>query len=185
MPVLFKRHIVKGESEILLSYEGKLTFDLINEFIEETEAKLKSKSISLKSERRILNSLVEIFQNMVNNIDFDDNLFAYNSECLTATLKVWVKDNKCYVATGNFIVNENIEKLSSWLTKLNGLDKKQLRDLWNEIVINGLFNDYGGAGLGFIEIRRKANRKLEFSFEKVDSKFSYFNFELFIPLDLN
>lgn len=182
MPTLFKRHSVNSQNEILLSYEGELNFDLIQDFIDDVEGKMAEKNIRLQSIKRIYNVIVEIFQNLVNNIDFEEGLkadFNYN----VATLKVWIEEDKCYIATGNYILNSNVEKLNAWMSRLNDLDKKELRELWSEIVSNGQFNSYGGAGLGFIEIKRRANSELDFSFKNVDSNFSYFNFEIFIPLD--
>jgi len=128
MPVLFKRHNVKSNNEILLSYEGELSFELVHDSISDVENNISNSNFSLRSCRKIYNVLVEVLQNLAHNVSFEDADFNVDSKFLRATFKVWVEGDKCFVATGNYILTKNVQTLDDWLTEINGLDKAGVKE---------------------------------------------------------
>ena len=182
MSTLFKRNKEKTDQKILLSYKGRLSFDLIHSFIENVDKTLEKSSIDPRSKRKIFNVLVEVFQNLTHHIDSSDDL-KLKEEYKVASLKVWLEGDFCYVATGNHIHKENVEKLDSWLTKIDELETEGVKQLYREVLNNGTYSERGGGGLGFIDIRKKAGHKFTFEFEEVNKEFSYFNFETKVNID--
>jgi len=78
------------------------------------------------------------------------------------------KRDTFFVQTKNAVKNENIEFLKERLDYLNTLDKKELRQFYREKVRSDNDNPNSpGAGLGLIEIARRATAPLGYSFEPV------------------
>lgn len=186
MAKLFKRHSASKSQKILLSYKGKVTFDNVYDLIQRVESELSASKLSLKSQKKVNNVTVEIFQNLAHNIEFDGVHFALPEEIWLADIKVWIEDNKCFIATGNYILGSRVSDLETRLLEINSLDMDGVRELYRRVLADGIYHgENSGGGLGFIDITRRSKRKFDFSFKTVDDQFSYFNFETFIPLDLN
>jgi len=162
---LFKRYQETAEQQILLSYKGRLSFNLVQMFVDQIEKSLEQDDIRLPSKKKVFNVLVEVFQNMTHHIDHINNP-SITEDFKKASLKVWLEGGMCFIATGNFIENERVAKLSDWLLKINGLDNDGVRQLYKEVLNNNTFSDKGGGGLGFLDIARKTGSKLSFNFEK-------------------
>ena len=169
MSALFKRHTVSKSNVILLSHEGNISFDLIHSFLDKVERELDSTSLAIKSRRKLMNVLIEVLQNL-----------SFNAQ--KANFKVWVEGGCCFVATGNLLETEKVESLKKWLESINQMSDDEVKIKHKEILVNGMFGDYGGAGLGFLDIRKKSGSRFQISFDKVDEQNSYFNFETKIEL---
>ncbi len=81
-----------------------------------------------------------------------------------------------YVRCGNFVSKSRVKPLSELLERLQGLDKDQLKALYKERRRSAEPDDDSkGAGLGFIEMARKASEPLKFGFTAVDDDRSFFS----------
>jgi hypothetical protein len=80
------------------------------------------------------------------------------------------------VTTGNIIDSSHEEELAMFLGKLNNMDPDSLDDLYKKQMREGIMSPKGGAGLGFIDIRRKTGNPLDYSFINIDDESSFFIF---------
>ena len=81
-----------------------------------------------------------------------------------------------YVRCGNFVSNRHVEPLSELLGQLQGMDKEELKALYKERRRSSeLCDNSKGAGLGFIEMARRATEPLKFDFTPVDDYRSFFS----------
>jgi len=80
-----------------------------------------------------------------------------------------------FVQTKNAVKNETIGFLKDRIDYLNTLDKIQLRQYYKEKVREENDNDASkGAGLGLIEIARRATAPIGYTFEPITDSLSYF-----------
>ena len=89
--------------------------------------------------------------------------------------------NEYHVITGNVIEKSGITHLRDLLNHINSLSKENLNKLYTTQLKNGHLSDKGGAGLGFIDIRRKTGSELVFQFLPVSEKHEFFIFTSTIP----
>jgi hypothetical protein len=81
-----------------------------------------------------------------------------------------------YVRCGNFVSNTHLKTLSTLLEEIRGMDKDELKTLYKERRRSAEPADGSkGAGLGFIEMARKASEPLKFDFTAVDDDSSFFS----------
>ena len=168
------------ESNILLLFKGNITSDLVSSILKITESKLESIEDQPKTKRRVFNILVECLQNVYHHLDEREE--GDSDDFKSAILMLGRRndgDNGGYVIiTGNYILSDKVDGLTKRLNTLNAMDKEELRTEYQNVLANEGFSEKGGAGLGFIDMLRKSGQKLEFGFQKVDEKYSFFTINI-------
>jgi hypothetical protein len=151
-------------------YKGVFTQEVTDTILSLTENKLEKQEESSKLKKRVYNILVEALQNVTrhqaSNKKADpkhDSLFLIQ------------KMNQRYViTTGNIAKNEIIPYLQSLIEKINTLSKEELKEYYKLVLEEGSISEKGGAGLGLIDIARKAGNKLIYKFVPLNGELSYF-----------
>jgi hypothetical protein len=167
------------DNNIMLSFKGEVTFDLVNSVLKIMEERLNRTEEDLKTKKKVYNVLVECLQNLCHHIDESGAEEAFNDK--TAILMIYMNDTSYHVLTGNYISNKNVDHLKNWLDQINSNSKDELRELYKKILNNEQFSEKGGGGLGFIDIARKSGQKLNYNFKAVNDKISFFSFQINIP----
>lgn len=124
---------------------------------------------------RVFQIFVEQMQNIVNYSAEKIPLAATDGEELRVGILVVGKENGRFtVHCGNYIENEEVSFLTNTLRNIQTMDKEQLKALYKE---RRRSSEGGprGAGLGFIDMARKASKPLEFSITPVDEHRSFFS----------
>jgi hypothetical protein len=144
------------------------------------EARLESAEKNSKTKKKVFNVLVEILQNLNHHVETAKSGGDLVDDGKNAVFQIWTDKDNYIINTGNFIPNQNVESLKNWLVYINSTTEDELRALYKE-KLNDKFTPKGGGGLGFIDIARKSGQKLVYSFDKIDTDYSFFSFEINIP----
>jgi hypothetical protein len=161
------------EKHVMLLFKGNITSDLLSSILKITESKLDTIQEEPKIKKRVFNILVEILQNVYHHLDErQDELI--EEELKTAILMLGKEDDSYVIITGNYILNDRVEKVRARIDELNLMTKEELKAKYQEVLANEGFSEKGGAGLGFIDILRKSGNKIEYDFRSVDEQFSFF-----------
>lgn len=157
---------------VVLSFKGDLTSDLLTSILHVIEQKLDRYSESTPVKRKVFNVLVECLQNLFlhSNVSEKDA-----KGKLSVVVMVAKSDNGYNILTGNVVPKESVKLLSERLTEINRLTKDDLKKLYLETLTDGKRSAKGGGGLGFLEIARKSKQKLEFGFVPYNDKTSFFS----------
>jgi hypothetical protein len=177
------------QSNIMLSFKGEITSDLLTSILHITENKLDKMQEEPKVKKKVFNVLVECLQNLYHHIDemkSIDQLFFEEiigeSESKAAILMIGKDGANYYILTGNYILNDKVDAFKKKLEKINSLSKEELKLMYQEILNNEGFSQKGGGGLGMIDIVRKSGQKLEFEFQNINENFSFFSLHIKISL---
>jgi hypothetical protein len=176
---LLEQYESMHDNNIMLSFKGEVTFDLVNSILKILEERLNRTEEDLKTKKKVYNVLVECLQNLCHHIEEASSEDIFDKK--TAILMVYMNDSTYHVLTGNYINNKNIDHLRNWLDQINAVSKDELRELYKKILNNEQFSEKGGGGLGFIDIARKSGQKLNYSFKAVNDNVSFFSFQINIP----
>lgn len=85
------------------------------------------------------------------------------------------EDGSYFIYCGNRVYNSDILPLRERIESIRNLDKDELKILYKERRRMEIEPGSKGAGLGLIEIARKAGKPLEYSFVHIDDMFSFFS----------
>jgi hypothetical protein len=173
---IFKLYRTMEMEDIILSFNGILTADFLVSVLHLMETKMQTLDESSKRKKKVFNVLVECIQNLYHHIDDDVSLKVKTKKETRNALIIVVKNEAGFlIQTGNYIEREFALELEERLIKINSLDRVQLRDYYQNILINGSVSDKGTAGLGMIDIARKSGNKLEYEFLEIDENHCFFS----------
>lgn len=158
--------------EITLVYEGEITHQITKAFTSLTESNMAKDDEPGTVQRKVFHVMVECLQNISKHADdFTSSDFLFSGRGIFLVSK---GENEYSVTTGNAVDNDRIEELTKMLENINRMDKEELKDLYKKQMKEGRLSDKGGAGLGFIDIKRKTGRDLEYHFLPISDDTSFF-----------
>lgn len=168
-------HSIMNEKDVALVYSGEFDQDIIKSMLKYTEGKLESSDVDSLVKRKIFNVMVEMLQNITKHQFVEDNT---KIEPIFILIE---KEQNYQLITGNPILNSSIENVSDRINKINQLDPIELKAFYKEARLASRISEVGGAGLGFIDMSRKTENKIEFIFNEIDSeKYKYFTLKTII-----
>ncbi|MEN8204194.1 MAG: SiaB family protein kinase [Bacteroidota bacterium] len=170
---IYERYKDLKIKDIILVFEGQITRQVMKALTGLVEEQLDD----IENDR-VLRRVYQVMVESLQNINHHAEVYEYRGHPYPGMGLVLVtkNDQSFQVTTGNIIENSNSEDLSLFLGKLNNLDLDQLDDLYKKQMRAGILSPEGGAGLGFIDIRRKTRNPLDYSFVKIDEDTSFFIF---------
>ena len=173
---IYELYQTMERENILLSFKGVVTSDLLGSLLSIMESKMDYMDESPKLKKKVFNVLVECLQNLYHHIDTNEEQEHSLSriESLSALIMIAKKDEHFVIKTGNYIDNESAESLKERLETINSMDKDELKKYYQEVLSNGTLSTKGTAGLGMIDIARKSGNKLEYLFLPVDAVNCFF-----------
>ncbi len=163
-------------NNILLSFKGEITSDLLTSVLQIMENKMENMQEEPKIKKKVYNVLVECLQNLYHHLD--EIAETESDKIRSAIFTIGKLDNKYSIITGNYILNENITGLKTRLDEVNSLNKEELKEYYKKVLNNGEMSLKGGGGLGMIDIARKTGEKLEYNFLEIDNKVSFFTLNI-------
>jgi hypothetical protein len=160
------------EHEITLVYEGEITHQITKAFTSLTESNMAKEEESNTVQKKVFHVMVECLQNISKHADdFGSNDYLFSGRGIFMVAK---GKDEYTVTTGNAIENDKMQDLKILLEQVNQLDKEELTELYKKQIKEGRLSDKGGAGLGFIDIKRKTGKNLEYHFLPINDDASFF-----------
>lgn len=160
-------------NNILLSFKGGVTSELLTSILQIMENKLDNLEEQPKTKKKVFNVLVECLQNLYHHLD--DAPSVSESGLNSVIFMISRKEDHYSILTGNFINAENVPRLKERIDIVNSMDKDQLKEYYVSVLNNGEMSNKGGGGLGIIDIARKSGQKLEYSFQQIDNSTAFFS----------
>jgi len=155
-------------------YNGYITEELLTSIGAVLKAKLQADNVDKKKIRSVFHFFVEQVQNIIRySSEFEESIDS-PSEFRYGLVIVGNRDDSHFVTCANLINNTNVEQLKSTLDHLHTLDEKELKKLYKEMLRGETPKNSKGAGIGFIDIARKAI-KFEYDFIQIDKSSTYFS----------
>jgi hypothetical protein len=170
---IYDRYSNLAIKDITLVFEGQITHQVMKALTGLVEEQLDEVEED-KVLRRVYHVMVESLQ----NINRHAEAYIHRGSPYPGMGLVLVAKNqkRFQVTTGNIVENEHAEEIALFLGRLNNMDQDALDDLYKKQLREGTISPKGGAGLGFIDIRRKTGNHLDYSFVKIDDETSFFIF---------
>lgn len=154
--------------------------DITDGIIRITEFNVNNFEALANLSRRISFIMVECFQNVVRHGVKTENDVKDKAGGLFAA-RLLGEEN--YISSINLIDIEEVELLREKLNQVNSIEKDKLKALYLEVLNNQELTSKGGAGLGLIQLARKAGQPISYDFENVNEELS--NFYLSLKLTNN
>ena len=157
------------EGNILVSYIGDITSDVITTLVDKSENVFAENSEISHLKKVSFHIVVECLQNL-----FHHGLSLETGKPKFGAYILLFSENTLKIVTGNFIALEKVQLISDRINQINSMSKDELKTLYKLILNNDEFSEKGGGGLGMIDIARKTGAKLIYEFIPVDEKVLFY-----------
>ncbi len=167
--------------DVIISYMGSITSEVIINFLETTEQKFAELDVNNIIRKKVYNVLLESLQNMFHHAE-DSPLIIdgiENSKKLGIVVLKKTEAGYC-INTGNFIISRKIKTLKDKIDKINSLSLNELKDMFKFILNHQKLTAQGGGGLGLVDIARKTGNKIDYSFIDINKDYYFFNLEILV-----
>lgn len=164
--------------DIILSFKGDITQDLLTSVYQIMESHLDTSQEEPRRKKKLYHILVECLQNVYHHMETlkSDNTGPGDEETNSAIFMIARGEASGYrILTGNHIRSTNVEDLRTKIDKINAMSAEDLRAYYREQLSATELSDKGGAGLGMIDIARKSGHRIDYSFTTVNDTFSFFS----------
>lgn len=166
------------EFDICFAYEGYITQKITLAFSALTESSISKTEEAGLIQRRVTFVVIECLQNIIKHAEDSGST---NTDYASRGLFMVSKSQSEYaITTGNLIEKSKSASLKSKIDAINKLTKEELNEMYMKQISEGELSEVGGAGLGFIDIRRRTGRKLDCYFMDIDEKTSFFILTTFV-----
>jgi len=164
-----------NKGDVILSFRGSITSELINDILEAVEAKLEKENTESRLRKKIYNVLVESLQNLYHHIEQHHEGIQEDLEPKFGVMAIRKEGEFYKVTTGNFVSSNRIKFLKEKIDKINSLTKDELKDMYKFILNHQKLSAKGGGGLGLVDIARKSGSRLEYEFYNYNGNYYFFN----------
>ena len=163
-------HAIMNQENAILVYSGEFNQEIVKSMLKYAEGKLDTSGIDDLVKKKIFNVMVEQLQNITKHqyiIDEESDI----QPCFALV----EHEHFFNLVTGNPIRIDTIQMVSERINQVNSMNADELKELYKQARLNSRISEVGGAGLGFIDVARKTENKLEFEFFDIQTKnYKYF-----------
>lgn len=174
---LFDFRAVLLQKGIIFAYSGYVTEPVLNGVGEALKRKLAIEDADTKTVRSVFAIFVEQMQNMIRYSAEKVPLGTQPEapvELRYGVLTIGQENGDYVVQAGNLVHSADVERMRMRLSALSAMDKDQLKVAYKEQLKAEPDEHSKGAGIGFIEIARRATKPIEFDFMDVDGEYAFF-----------
>jgi len=158
-----------NQGELNYVYRGSFTQTITDHLIELSELGVRHADDPISVKKRVYQIMVEGLQNISKHQDEIKHTIE-----IPGFFNIQKKAGVFLITTANLISNNRIHILENHIKQINTLNKEELKEYYRKVLAQGELSNKGGAGLGLIDIARKAEGKLYYQFEKFNDDYSFF-----------
>lgn len=166
---------------VIFAYSGYVTEPVLSGVGEALKQKLTIDDADTKTLRSVFAIFVEQMQNIIRySAESEQPGPAPASgegalrEIRYGILTIGREGGDYVVCAGNLVRREDVERLRERLNKIRNMSKDELKAHYKEQLRSEPEEGSKGAGLGFMEIARRATKPIEFDFAEVDGERFFF-----------
>jgi hypothetical protein len=162
------------ESNIEFIFSGIFSQGLIEELGGALKQRLQLQQATKSKISSAFFTFVEQTQNIKQYEVSKENTKDFSAIAGSGVITISKIDSGYCINSGNTILNEDITALKDKLDRVIALSPEELKDYFREVSRRDVDMNSGRAGLGLIQIARKAAATLKYEFEKIDDSYSYY-----------
>lgn len=147
---------------IIFSFSGPVSQSLLEGIGQTLRQKMSLEDTSTNVTQKVFSIFVELMQNVINYSAERFTCGEEDQEISFGVLIIGKDGDRFYIQCGNYIEPEQEAGLREQLTTIQSMDKDALKQYYKEQRRKEKAATSKGAGLGFIEMARKASEPISF-----------------------
>jgi hypothetical protein len=159
---------------VLLSYKGAVTHELLDCLLKLTESKLSGHEQKRVLKKKVYTIVVEVLQNIYHHFDAS----ALSDDFDSIAFLIVKAGEEYHILAGNYASGQTVDELRGKIDEINALSADELRQRYREELECEGFTDKGGAGLGILYIARKSGEKIEYEITQEGMDVPFFSLKV-------
>lgn len=153
--------------KVLLCYKGAIDSDVVSSLLKLVEQSTGLSGEKLATRKKLINILVEALQNVLNYFSEEslDKSFENESFVIVTCTK-----QEYEITIGNYISAYRMKTLKKRIDNVNMMSFEDLQKVYLDILENPKVSINRGAGLGFIDMVRRTQSKINYAFHEYDQE---------------
>ena len=164
--------------ENILGHYGPLSYEEIGFLLNRMSAYVDKQGMNITIKKKVYSAMVESLENVYKHQDIINGDTEHQPR-----FSLYLDDNEFSMFSSNSILTFKSTPLKEKLDRVNKLDKSGLKELYKQTILNANVSPKGGAGLGIINIAKVSENKINYTFEPINSEYSYFTINVVISLN--
>lgn len=165
---------------IVLSFNGPFSQSVIEELGEAIRRHLETQTQPQKRIVDVFSVYIEVTQNIRHYAEANGTDPADTARLNAGTVLIAREGDDYAVVSSNLVRKEHVAALSQRVENIIALDQAALKAAYKERLRAPVEDGATGAGLGLMQLARKASRPLEYNFTEIDDRHSYFSLTVYI-----
>jgi hypothetical protein len=154
-------------------YSGSMTEEILLGIGNAIRKHMQAQEADSQTAKRVFAVFVEQVQNVI-RYSAEKIVDDQDVELSFGILAVGNDDGTIFVSCSNIVDAADVPRLKAALVKIKSLDKDGLKALYKDTLRGETPDGSKGAGVGFIDIARRAPGGIEFDFAPIDDDSSFF-----------
>jgi len=166
-------HKTLNKEDIRLIYNGTLSQDSLMGILSTIEGHMEG---TPDKKNKMFNIVLEMLQNIVKHGKSPKEEAENNGN--PGIFFISKKGDKYLLTAGNYISDENTQKLKTKIEQVNNLSDSELDEYYNQSLLDFENDDSKKSGLGIIDLRVKSNNKIGYYFKNIDKNTAFFSIQV-------
>ncbi len=162
------------EQGVLISFCGRFSQAIIEELGDAVKAYMETDDKAKNEIYNVFAIFIEQTQNIKNYCASKQHRDCWEKIANSGIVIIGKTDRGYFIGSGNMIENSDAERLAARLEYFAGLTKEELKKAYKEQLRREIPPGSTGAGIGMIDIARRATAPLQYSIVKLDNDFSFY-----------
>lgn len=165
-----------GGGEVMLAYEGEVSQSLILSLTGLIELEIVKSGEDAKLQKQLFHTLVEGLQNIMKHADpiEGERMTMFSGRGVVMLIRTPV----CYyVLVGNIVLSSRVPDMRARLDTLKSANDDELKAMHRASLRGNEISEKGGAGLGLIDMARKA-QDIDYRFEVINEERQFYLLEV-------
>jgi hypothetical protein len=181
---LFDLRSILRQKGVIFAYSGYVTEPVLSGVGDAIKQTLTMEDADTRTVRSVFAVFVEQMQNIIRysaeKVPPDGARGEPPLELRYGILTIGQEDGCYVVQAGNLIDRADVEHIRERLGEIRTMDRAQLKAFYKKQLKAEPDEQSKGAGVGFVEIARRASKPIEFDFKKFDDKYAFFALKAYI-----
>ena len=172
------------DNHIIAVYSGHIWSSGVNALAEMLLNRLEFDDMPFSTSQSIFSIFIEQISNMMMysaDKEYKTDPSGKPLEISKGIIILGVDDTTYFIQSGNVVTDRSAETLKARIDYLNTLDKKELRQYYKQQLNAENDNlESKGAGIGLIEVARRASGSIVYNFEPIGDGLQYFTVHVMV-----
>ena len=176
---LYELKEILTRDEILICFVGPFSHSIIEELGTAVKRYLEAEQVTRSSLMSVFSIFIEQAQNVKHYAERKAAEGSQDIDFANGIVVIGRSGDKYLVSSGNFVEHKDIEPALAKLDRLQGLDAKELKAVYKE-QLRKTTAPGDSAGLGLIDMARKASEPLQHTIKNIDERHCFFSLKAII-----